>query len=72
MSIKNSYLSKDNSSEMDCLDSFAGGTIMPIMHTRKDPFGEKFVVRLPGIKENRFMIELVNRVILVTFWLVNE
>lgn len=65
---KRPYISL-NWREKDHLHSLAGGSIMPVITLRKKLVGELLMVSLPGIKDNRFKIELLNGIVIITFWI---
>lgn len=72
MRFEKRYLTGLNWPEIDQLHSLAGGSIMPILTSKKSALGEFLTIHLPGIKDNRFQIEVLNRVLLITFWLRDD
>jgi HSP20 family molecular chaperone IbpA len=72
MRFENKNLSENNWEALNRMYSLAGGTIVPIVKYREDESGASYSVRLPGISENRFRVEILKGVLLISYWLLDE
>ena len=54
---------------IDHQHSLAGGSVLPKVHLAQHSHAQELKISLPGIKENRFEVEIIGPVLLVNYWL---